>query len=126
MRNNLKKTPDSLLLLIKAGGDYISMRYQVDGFKRYTKNEFEFKFYPFSYNCIIAKSKITIFLSILRLHISFGIGFNKKYESHFPNIKKGVLTPISYIQKNKFDDHTIRNINMKYAKDYLYQISPLL
>ena len=78
MQNNLKKIPDSLLLLIKAGGDYISVKYQIDEFKRYTKNEFEFKFYPFSYNCIIAKSKMTIFLSILRFHISFGLGINKK------------------------------------------------
>ena len=32
--------------------------------------------------------------------------------------KKGILTPISYQINKNFDRDTIRNINMRYAKDY--------
>ena len=46
------------------------------------------------------------------------VGFNQKYESHFPNIKKGVLSPVSYLDTTNLDSKQIRNINMRYAKDY--------
>ncbi|MEE2700052.1 MAG: glycosyltransferase [Bacteroidota bacterium] len=55
--------------------------------------------------------------SILKGDITF-IGFNKKYESHFPNIKKGILTPISTIKNQDLDDNEIRRQNMLYAKNY--------
>ena len=45
------------------------------------------------------------------------IGFNKKYESHFPNIRKGVLSPIVTIKQQLTDDE-IRKHNMLYAKNY--------
>ena len=56
-------------------------------------------------------------LNILKGHKTF-VGFSEIYKSHFPNIKKGILTPISYQINKNFDSDTIRNINMRYAKDY--------
>ena len=53
---------------------------------------------------------------ILKGDLTF-IGFNKKYESHFPNIRKGVLSPIATIEQQLTDDE-IRKYNMLYAKNY--------
>lgn len=53
---------------------------------------------------------------ILKGDLTF-IGFNKKYESHFPNIRKGVLSPIDTIKQQLTDDE-IRKYNMLYAKNY--------
>ena len=53
---------------------------------------------------------------ILKGDLTF-IGFNKKYESHFPNIRKGVLSPIATIKQQLTDDE-IRKYNMLYAKNY--------
>ena len=56
-------------------------------------------------------------LKIIKGDFTF-IGFNKKYESHFPNIRKGILTPISTIKKYKLNDEEIRRHNMLYSKNY--------
>ncbi|MBC8266646.1 MAG: glycosyltransferase [Flavobacteriales bacterium] len=56
-------------------------------------------------------------ISILRAEKTF-VGFNKKYESHFPNIRKGVLMPTSHLKSVNIDSKEVRNINMRYAKDY--------
>ena len=56
-------------------------------------------------------------IGILRAEKTF-VGFNKKYESHFPNIRKGILFPTSYIKREDLDSKEVRNINMRYAKDY--------
>ena len=56
-------------------------------------------------------------IGILRAEKTF-VGFNKKYESHFPNIRKGILFPTSCIKQEDLDSKEIRNINMRYAKDY--------
>ena len=56
-------------------------------------------------------------LNILKGEKTF-VGFNQKYESHFPNIKKGILSPISYLDISNLDSNEVRNINMRYAKDY--------
>lgn len=55
-------------------------------------------------------------IHILKGDLTF-IGFNQKYESHFPNIRKGVLSPIATI-KQKLTDDEIRKHNMMYAKNY--------
>ncbi len=46
------------------------------------------------------------------------VGFNNKYESYFPNIRKGILFPTSVLENNDIESKEIRNINMRYAKDY--------
>ena len=56
-------------------------------------------------------------IAILRAERTF-VGFNEKYESHFPNIRKGILFPTSHLKREKFDSKEVRNINMRYAKDY--------
>ena len=56
-------------------------------------------------------------LKIIKGDFTF-IGFNKKYESHFPNIKKGILSPISCLYSSDLNSNQVRNINMRYAKDY--------
>ena len=54
---------------------------------------------------------------ILKGDLTF-VGFNKKYESHFPNIRKGIITPISMLKNNNLDSNEIRKKNMLYAKNY--------
>ena len=56
-------------------------------------------------------------IAILRAERTF-VGFNEKYESHFPNIRKGILFPTSHLKTENFDSKEVRNINMRYAKDY--------
>ena len=56
-------------------------------------------------------------ISILKAKKTF-VGFNEKYESHFPNIRKGILSPTSYLKTENPDSKEVRNINMRYAKDY--------
>ena len=56
-------------------------------------------------------------IAILRAERTF-VGFNEKYESHFPNIRKGILFPTSHLKRENFDSKEVRNINMRYAKDY--------
>ncbi len=56
-------------------------------------------------------------ISILKAKKTF-VGFNGKYESHFPNIRKGILSPTSCLKIEDIDSKEIRNINMRYAKDY--------
>ena len=56
-------------------------------------------------------------IGILKGNLTF-IGFNKKYESHFPNIKKGVLSPTTKINQHNLTDDEIRKHNMLYAKNY--------
>ena len=56
-------------------------------------------------------------IGILRAEKTF-VGFNEKYESHFPNIRKGILFPTSYLKRENLDSKEVRNINMRYAKDY--------
>ena len=56
-------------------------------------------------------------IAILRAERTF-VGFNEKYESHFPNIRKGILFPTSHLKRKNFDSKEVRNINMRYAKDY--------
>ena len=56
-------------------------------------------------------------IGILRAEKTF-VGFNEKYESYFPNIRKGILFPTSYLKRENLDIKDVRNINMRYAKDY--------
>ena len=56
-------------------------------------------------------------IAILRAERTF-VGFNEKYESHFPNIRKGILFPTSHLKRENLDSKEVRNINMRYAKDY--------
>ena len=56
-------------------------------------------------------------IAILRAERTF-VGFNEKYESHFPNIRKGILFPTSHLKTENLYSKEVRNINMRYAKDY--------
>ena len=56
-------------------------------------------------------------IAILRAEKTF-VGFNEKYESHFPNIRKGILFPTSHLKTENLYSKEVRNINMRYAKDY--------
>lgn len=56
-------------------------------------------------------------INILKGNLTF-VGFNKKYESHFPNIRKGILTPVSTIHYEYLSTDRIRKVNMLYAKNY--------
>mgnify|MGYP003950702887 CR=1 FL=1 len=89
--------------------------------KRVLDFTLSFLFLIFSPILMWLSNSPTLFLKnmigILRAEKTF-VGFNKKYESHFPNIRKGILFPTSCIKQEGLDSKEIRNINMRYAKDY--------
>ncbi|HEY8402247.1 MAG TPA: glycosyltransferase [Cytophagaceae bacterium] len=46
------------------------------------------------------------------------VGFSKNIETNLPEIKEGIITPVTYIQKSNPDIKTISKLNTNYARGY--------
>ena len=46
------------------------------------------------------------------------VGFTNQEQINLPKIRKGIISPVSYIKNKNLDPATIHRLNMLYAKDY--------
>ncbi|MBX9850365.1 MAG: glycosyltransferase family 2 protein [Cytophagaceae bacterium] len=68
----------------------------------------------------VAKNPLKFLKNILRVlsgEYSW-VGFTNQDQINLPKIRKGIISPVSYIHDKNLDAGTIHRLNMLYAKDY--------